>query len=293
MLKLLLQKIMLNFKLDLKWLFKAPLPITSRVSFLLRKYFAIVGKRDHLLFCGHDFYYDNRLTPALLPDYLFEILELGKSIELGSLKSVLDIGANIGQFGATISNFAPEAQIFSFEPNAEIFPILERNSARIPRWRAFPFGISNESGSRGLHYVPGKSSQGSIYSANASQGLLSHNFKSIKVEFKKLDSAELARLKIPGHYDLIKIDVEGAEAEVLSSLTQLTWRYLYIELAEGRDGALSLSEALDLLSKNERVQVSLVKSTSPAGPGQIYQALFINNKLSALQHFDHGAALES
>lgn len=268
--QLLLQKIGLNILLDLKWICKSHVSLSDRLLYTARKYRAILRKKDHVNFYGSNFFYDNNLTPALLPHYHFELAHLGELVDFKNVKSVLDIGANIGQFAYVLKKIHPHISVYSFEPNPQIFKILEKNSQSFDGWRCFPFGISEKESSVPFYFVNGKSAQGSIYAENAVEGLLSNQVQKIDVSLKPLRASDLQSLQIPTKIDLIKVDVEGAEFDVLKSLGEIDWRYLYIELSASRKGSGSVSDALALLQKTSRGKVSVVYTDE----GQTYQALF-------------------
>lgn len=61
-----------------------------------------------------------------------------------TVNTVLDIGANTGQFATMIHEFCPKASIYSFEPLAECFQELEKNIAAMPGARAFPFAVGDK-----------------------------------------------------------------------------------------------------------------------------------------------------
>ena len=61
-----------------------------------------------------------------------------------------------------------------------------------------------------------------------------------------VSAAELRRL-CSGPFDLVKVDVEGAEGVVLPEVAEFDWVHLLVELGGDRHGALSLAEAQELL----------------------------------------------
>jgi hypothetical protein len=118
--------------------------------------------------------------------------------------------------------------------------------------------------------VRGKSGQGSIYRENAAQGLLGGEVEETQSSFKVLNAEECSRLGLPSQFDLIKVDVEGAELEVLRSLGGISWRYLYAELSSGRHGGASAAEAQSALGPG----VFLMHSSAPSGPSGTFHAFF-------------------
>ena len=94
--KELLKKIKLNFKFDYYLLSANNISLIEKILFFFRKYLSILTNKRKIKYLGSQFQYDSRLTPALLETYPKEISDLNKIIKLKEIKSVLDIGANIG-----------------------------------------------------------------------------------------------------------------------------------------------------------------------------------------------------
>lgn len=63
---------------------------------------------------------------------------------------VLDVGANVGQFGEILRGVAYDGPIVSFEPCREPFEELERRSADDETWRAEPLALGETDGTRTL-----------------------------------------------------------------------------------------------------------------------------------------------
>jgi FkbM family methyltransferase len=245
------QRVVRNFSFDLRFVFSS-LPnysLRRRISYIKSKYRAILSESDRIDYLGTPIAYDNRFTPALLQTYPGEIRSLLRHLPQGSVKTVLDVGANIGQFAFTLKKFLPDVEIFSFEPNSDIYPLLKENATRFSKWNCFPVGLGLKAQRSAFFFVPEKSAQGSLFRENSTRHLTKTDVKAIEVELCKLDVVTLSKLGIPPAIDLLKIDVEGAEREVLSSLGDLKWKYLWIEISDNRSGAFSLENLIHTVEK--------------------------------------------
>jgi FkbM family methyltransferase len=222
----------------------------------------VIRNSRHLKYLGKDFRYDNRFLPVLLPSYLTDIRRLTHSVPLDASPSLVDLGANVGQFAATFLWRFPEARVWSFEPNPTIVPLLDQNAADTPNWQVLPWGIAQRDGEATLWSVQGKSGQGSVFPRNAAAGLRSDVLIEQRVSLRRLSEERMTALGIPGVVDVLKVDVEGAEESALLGVADLTWRFLVIETSLNRDGGLTLSDALALTEEIWRVRPDVVWSAT-------------------------------
>jgi FkbM family methyltransferase len=247
----LLDRLVTNFANDYRFAtFQAlPLSLNSRLGYLPRKYAAILHDRREISFLGKTFRYDNRLMPALLQAYPGEIAALDRHVGFARAARVMDVGANVGQFGFVLKTFFPQLDVVSFEPNPAAYECLRANTAQHAGWRAFPFGLASRSQISDFFAVEGKSAQGSVFPENAAVNLLSGEPTRIQVRLEHLSDELLAAHAIPDEYDFIKIDVEGFERDVLASLDRIRWRYLYLELSVTRTGSTPLEDVQALIAR--------------------------------------------
>lgn len=247
----LLDRFLTNLALDWRFVTSraAATPPGERLAYLPRKYAAIIANRRSIDFLGRPFVYDNRLMPALLQGYPDEIATLDQWVGFAHARSVIDVGANVGQFGFALKSFFPHIAVYSFEPNPEPYAMLADNATRFSGWATFPFGLAQTAGTREFFFVKGKSAQGSVFAENATMNLIDASRQAIDVRLEHLTDAALEAYGIPAEIDLVKVDVEGAEFDVLESLDRIRWRYLYLELSLGRAGTRSLESVLSLLER--------------------------------------------
>src|SRR3989344_5274365 len=60
-----------------------------------------------------------------------------------NINTILDIGANIGQFAIEARTKSPDSQIYSFEPLKECFKKLEKKFEKDKKFKAFNYALGN------------------------------------------------------------------------------------------------------------------------------------------------------
>ena len=136
---------------------------------------------------------------------------------LGALERpcVFDIGANVGEYSATVLQSNPQAQVHSFEPS-EAHLVLLKQRLHGSSVVVNPFGLSDVTETRSLH---------KDCSVTGLASLISRDLSHLDIQ---LDMVESVRLERGDSYveqhgvqriDLLKIDVEGWEMSVLNGFS--------------------------------------------------------------------------
>ena len=143
------------------------------------------------------------------------LLHLMKRLDINC---VLDVGANEGQFAATLWDLGFTGWIASFEPVPETFRLLKRAAAAHSQWRVFPFALGAENVNLPIHV-----SDISVYNSfrtTRQDGL--DRFPDMRtkriepVEMRRLDDTLdecLAGIAEPRIY--LKLDTQGFDLEVI------------------------------------------------------------------------------
>jgi len=151
------------------------------------------------------------------------------------IRTILDIGANMGFLSILLSTAFPEATVYAMEPSIINCKYLEHNCKEFPRVSIIKKGAYSKSGYAVLA-VP-DDSQRVIPQWNLNTGQLSLYGKGANKEV-----VELARIDdLFETADFIKIDVEGAELDVLLGGEKLLIEHKPILLLELKDELLNMA----------------------------------------------------
>jgi len=154
--------------------------------------------------------------------------------------TILDIGANIGLASLFFHRRYPQSRIVAFEPDSELFKLLRENLNGLERIETRRAAISDTDGE--VTFFRSGDDAGSIL-ANSK-----NRYPEESVPCRKLSTI----LKEFDRIDLLKLDIEGAEALAIieaSSLLHCVDR-LFVEFHSFYDRPQRLSELLSVLEAN-------------------------------------------
>lgn len=158
--------------------------------------------------------------------------------------TVVDVGANQGFFSLYATSKG--ATVYAFEPCRGNFEILKRNVAKNymeERVKLFNAAVTGKNGEVSLFV--GLNAAGDILSESVSTAMWNEGSQTRSVESRTLDSVfqdlHIARC------DLLKMDCEGAEYEILQSMSQDCFRKIARIAMECHEN--STGEAVGLLKK--------------------------------------------
>jgi FkbM family methyltransferase len=225
--------------------------------------------RKFLWRIGYDF---SRFTPRSHP------LALRKKI-LNSyeIDTVLDIGANSGQFAQQIRGDLGFAnRIISFEPLSSAFELLRANAQGDPNWEIFNFALGDTEEEREINIAVNSFSSSllDILPSHLKSAPESRYIGREVIEIKRLDSIFVDICK-PTNRVYMKIDTQGFESKVLkgaeNSLMQIDTVQMEMSLVPLYEGELLFNEMSILMSEKGYVLVAIETGFSDQDSGQVLQ----------------------
>jgi FkbM family methyltransferase len=167
-----------------------------------------------------------------------------------NIDTVLDVGANIGQYSQGLRKAGFKGRIISFEPTSMAFNILKAKAVSDRKWEIYQFALGEFNGYSSIH-ISRHSPSSSILQMTelhleASPG--SEYLNDERIEIKTLDSI-YDDLKLRSENVYLKIDTQGYEKKVLlGALASL-------DMIKGLQLELAASE----LYKGEEIYYSICK----------------------------------
>lgn len=151
-------------------------------------------------------------TPATDP-----FLQLLKVIDSQAIDTVIDVGANTGQFASMLRCCGFHGEILSFEPLPDAYEKLEARALTDPRWHIHPRCAVGDAPGTATINVSGNSVSSSLLpmtEAHSSAASDSRYVDALEVPVVRLDDIE-SEYGLRGRRCLLKIDTQGFEWQVL------------------------------------------------------------------------------
>jgi len=205
------------------------------------------------------------------------------------IRTVVDIGANRGQFAGTALRYFPKAIVYSFEPLPDAFTGLREAARRDSRIRPFNLALSDSSGERRIYLHKDRDDASSFLKSTETYEKRygdSRPQEEVVVKTVTLDEVGKSELKEVEEDILVKMDVQGFENKVITGgrnfLPRAALCVLEISLIPLYDGQASSKEiflAMDELGFDYSGNLDQVRDRE--GRVVYLDALFIKRKKSS------------
>jgi FkbM family methyltransferase len=141
-------------------------------------------------------------------------LHVGHVIKAYDIDTIVDVGANEGQFGTSMRRLAFGGDIYSFEPVKAVYDILAQTAAGDSRWKTYNLALGDANNETQINV-----SEASVFSSVLEGNEFgAKRFEGIKVDRKenimmrRLD--EFLGREMSGRRVLLKMDTQGYDVKV-------------------------------------------------------------------------------
>lgn len=149
--------------------------------------------------------------------------------DVGTVRTIIDIGANVGATSVMLAAHHPDASVHSFEPGPAAAALLARNATAFPQIRVHPFGLGNTAGHLKLFH----SRWDPMTASTLPSAENAETFDAVEIRQAARTLSELGVTSI----DILKIDTEGCEVPLLIDLAAFIpgVKIIYLEYHSERD----------------------------------------------------------
>lgn len=165
------------------------------------------------------------------------------------IKTVVDVGANEGQFGLWLRARGYRGRIVSFEPTSAAFNVLKSKAARDGKWEVHRLALGAQSGQATIN-VSGYSEFNSLQQVTSAATRFDPRSAAIKQELIDVRTFDEMCIEDLPH-TLLKIDTQGFERQVLTgavrSLPILCAVQLELPIVHLYKDTWRISEALEYM----------------------------------------------
>ena len=204
--------------------------------------------------------------------------------------TIIDVGANQGQFTIACLRHFPQTKIYSIEPNPNSIHVLSTHVENSPRVTLIKKAISNESGSQQF-YCHDDHQASSLLDIGDGRYKFFNSDKInqiLNVDVDTLDS--LFSCEALEGTILLKIDVQGCEDRVLKGanklLERIKWVVIEISFYEMYQKGVDAQAIFDIMKDNGFIFIGALDFHTSTSSGEIesiieMDALFVNRNLSS------------
>jgi FkbM family methyltransferase len=180
---------------------------------------ALLNEISRLRKCGRWVPSDATKLILSAPSRFDDFVQMLGFIDNTQAVSLIDIGANRGEFSRDFNHFYPKNNFIScFEPNPSLRSVLQKNLEQVPAVTIFPFGLGSENVVLDLKVPDGADGLGSFltYNTSSDEHYGTSNARTFSVDVKRLDDV-IPDIRGPA---IVKIDTQGFEKSVLEGATK-------------------------------------------------------------------------
>jgi FkbM family methyltransferase len=151
---------------------------------------------------------------------------------VSGVKTVVDVGANVGAASVYFATAYPEAQVYALEPGSSPLLLLRQNVEPLRNVKVFPFGLHSSEKTLSLFHGKNDCVESSLS--------CSARTSSASEQIRLVSASQFLSQQGIDKVDVLKIDTEGCEVPILRSLAHYLpeVKVLYVEYHSERDRRL-------------------------------------------------------
>ena len=208
------------------------------------------------------------------PDPLETLVSLMRQM---GVETVLDVGANVGEYAQTVRDLGFEGKIWSFEPLPEPFAVSSAQAATDPHWEVMNVGLGLLNEHTEMYVTSGDQAASSIHKMlprhrQGAPGITVQ--KVLSCEFRRLDDL-IHELDAPAPL-FVKVDTQGHELQVLEGSEQILANgvvgvQVEVSILPLYSGAATLAEIFNWMNQRDFVPTWAASGFRDTTTGELLQ----------------------
>ena len=155
-------------------------------------------------------------------EYIYEH-HLAEMLERYAIKTVIDVGANIGGYGQLLRRIGFKGRIISFEPVSEPYEKLSALASKDPLWETFPCALGQRHETKAINVMAGSELCSFLAPNESSQKMTVVSKREIEV--RTLDSVA----NIDWSTTFVKLDTQGHDVAVMTGAREVLQKTVMLQ----------------------------------------------------------------
>jgi FkbM family methyltransferase len=198
-------------------------------------------------------------------------------LEFHLIDVIIDVGANVGQYGRELRDLGFKGRIVSFEPLPVAFTELARRAGRDAAWQAFQLAIGDHDGQATMHVAANSVSSSllGMLPAHLDAAPYSRFVGDIQVQMVTLSEAIDRHVRADERL-FVKVDAQGYESRILAGaaarLNRIQGLQLELSIVPLYEGSATLGTLIDEAERLGFTLMSIEPGFSDQRSGRLLQA---------------------
>lgn len=199
-----------------------------------------------------------------------------KILSYFKIDTILDIGANEGQFASAMFKLGYNNAIISFEPLSDVYKTLSQVASNNNNWKTVNIALGDKDGEETINIskASGSSSLLEMLPSHAKHAPQTDYIATEKISIKKLDSIYDQYINSQKSV-YVKIDVQGFEKNViegaLNSLSKIKLIQMEVSIIPLYKGETLLADMINYMDQKGFVVYNLIPGFNNFNSGQLLQ----------------------
>jgi FkbM family methyltransferase len=201
--------------------------------------------------------------------------------------TIVDVGANVGQFGVDLRRTGYKGRILSFEPVSDIYKTLCQTASRSNDWECFNFGFGARNETLEMNISKNDGLSSSLLKMHGNHEIFFGDATYVSKEMVRIRTIDSVfnELYIDVTQALLKLDIQGYEsfalAGAVNTLKLVPYCFLEVSIMKLYEGESSILSILNQLNESNHQIIDLYPGLV-TGDGKLIQVDILTSSIEIL-----------